>query len=107
MERSFLEFRGVEDEYPRLAEFCSALQYGEKVASTVANGTGYEKKNCPCSHGDWKEQVFWRWISDEDAQFLVAKRNSEHFLELSDDAEVVLSLVERRNGVKLGSQTAC
>jgi hypothetical protein len=107
VERSFLEFRGVEDEYPRLAEFCLALQYGEKVASTVANGTGYGKKNCPCSHSDWKEQVFWRWTSDEAAQSPVGKRNSEHFLELSDDAEVVLSLLERRNGVKLGSQTAC
>lgn len=37
----------------------------------------------------------------------MAKRDSEHFLELSDDAEVVLSLVERHHGVRLGSQTSC
>jgi hypothetical protein len=50
--------------------------------------------------------VFWRWISDEAAQSPAGKRNSEHFLELSDDAEAGLSLLERQNGVKLGSQTA-
>lgn len=37
----------------------------------------------------------------------MAKRNSEHFLELIDDAEVLLNLVERRDGVWLNSHTSC
>lgn len=51
--------REVGDEYPRLAELFSVLYYGEKVALTLANGKGYERKMRPCSHGEWKEQVFW------------------------------------------------
>jgi hypothetical protein len=84
-----MDLREVGDEYPRLAELFSVLYCGERIALMLANGTGYEKKIRPCSHGEWKEQVFWRWISDEVAQFHVAERDSEHFLELSDDAEVL------------------
>jgi hypothetical protein len=52
VESSLMDLREVGDEYPRLAELFPALYCGERIALMLANGTGYEKKIRPCSHGE-------------------------------------------------------